>query len=233
MFKFLKKYKKKQKVHFLHIGKTGGSAIKSVLKKNLKTPKYIIKRHGHSTSLKDIHEGEYVIFFLRDPISRFVSGFYSRQRKGQPRYFSEWSPLEKEVFDKFNTPNQLACALSNTLSEDHLLAMKAMENIQHFKRYNNWYGDLAYFHFRIKDILYIGFQESLDKDFNKLKIILGLPEDTKLPDDDVGAHRNPKGLDKSLDKDAIIALNDWYDEDIKFLALCKELMATTKKSSDY
>ncbi len=62
MFNFLKKTTK-QKVHFLHIGKTGGSAIKSVLEKKLITPKYILKLHSHGTSLKDIPKGEYVVFF--------------------------------------------------------------------------------------------------------------------------------------------------------------------------
>ena len=39
MFRFLSK-NKKQSIHFLHIEKTGGSAIKSVLNDFLETPKY-------------------------------------------------------------------------------------------------------------------------------------------------------------------------------------------------
>lgn len=215
----------KRKVHFLHIGKTGGSAIKSVLNESLETPKFTLKLHEHQTTLKDIPEGEYIIFFLRDPISRFVSGFYSRLRKGQPRYHSEWRPQEKIIFETFNTPNMLACSLSSKSSKDYLLALQAMEHVEHLKRYSYWYGDSEYFKSRIKDILYIGFQESLNADFCELKNILGLPETAQLPEDDVGAHRNPKGLNKSIDKEGLLALNNWYHEDNKFVSLCKEFMS--------
>lgn len=85
---------KKQKVHFLHIGKTGGSAVKFALKEYSKTSWCKITFHDHKTSLSDIPEGEKIFFFLRDPISRFISGFYSRQRKGLPRYYSEWTSEE-------------------------------------------------------------------------------------------------------------------------------------------
>lgn len=217
--------KTRQKVHFLHIGKTGGTAIKSALKKNPETPKYNLELHGHELSLIDIPKGEYAIFFLRDPISRFISGFYSRQRKGQPRYYSEWSSLEKEVFKTFHTPNQLACSLSNKSSKNYPLALEAIKNVPHFKCYDNWYGDLEYFQSRIKDILYIGFQESLNDDFHELKRILGLPEWVQLPDDDIEAHRNPHGQDKSIDEDGIIALNNWYSDDIMFVSLCKKVMS--------
>ena len=58
MFEFPIKELAKQKVNFLHIGKTGGSAIKSVLGSNLKTSKYIIELHKHNVTIKDIPIGE-------------------------------------------------------------------------------------------------------------------------------------------------------------------------------
>ncbi len=54
-----------------------------------------IKPANYVYILRNITEGEGIIFFLRDPTSRFVSGFYSRQRQGQPRYYSPWSSDEK------------------------------------------------------------------------------------------------------------------------------------------
>lgn len=220
MFQFLSK-RKKQKVHFLHIGKTGGSAIKSVLNNFLETPKYSITLHNHDTSLKDIPKGESVIFFLRDPVSRFISGFYSRQRKGQPRYYSEWSPKEKEVFERFSTPNEIAVSLVN----ESAFAIMAMKSVQHFKPYNKWYIDVDYFKSRLDDILFIGFQESLDSDFVKLKRILGIPDDINLPTDDVAAHKNLKNVDKSIDESGIDALKEWYSDDAKFIELCKKIMS--------
>lgn len=220
MFQSLLK-RKKQRVHFLHIGKTGGSAIKSVLKNFLETPEFSITLHGHGTSLEHIPKGDSVVFFLRDPVTRFISAFYSRQRKGQPRYYSEWSHKEKEIFEHFATPNEVAASLANKQEA----AAKAMESVKHFACYNKWYINTDYFKSRIDDILFIGFQESLDSDFIKLKSILGIPEDVKLPTDDVAAHKNPKNIDKSIDANGMAALKEWYLEDAKFIELCKEIMS--------
>lgn len=118
--------------HFLHIGKTGGSAIKSVLEDYKAVANYRIVLHEHDTVLDDIPPGEKVFFCLRDPISRFVSGFYSRKRKGQPRYYSEWSDFERQVFETFETPNDLAEALGAGTHRHHELAMQAMRGgVQH------------------------------------------------------------------------------------------------------
>jgi len=51
---------------------------------------------------------------------------------------------------------------------------------------------------RAADIFFIGFQERLNKDFEAVKALLGLPADMKLPADDVQAHRNPAHLDRKL-----------------------------------
>ncbi|MEA2047499.1 MAG: sulfotransferase family 2 domain-containing protein [Campylobacterota bacterium] len=214
----------KQKVHFLHIGKTGGSAIRSVLDKNGETSTHNIITHGHATSIQSIPTGEKIIFFLRDPISRFISGFYSRKRKGQPRYNVEWKPLEKKIFTTFETPNELALALSDTKLSHHDLAINAMDYVQHLRHYDNWYIDFEYFNSRLEDIFFIGFQESLDEDFVKLKAKLSIDSNSLLPTDNVGAHRNPEGLDKHLDSQAKEALLEHYKEDIKFYNMCKTLV---------
>lgn len=223
MFGFLSKHKK-QTIHFLHIGKTGGSAVKYVLKDFVKTPEYSLKLHGHEITLKDIPKGDSVIFFLRDPVSRFISGFYSRQRKGRPRYHSEWSPQEKEVFEHFTTPNEIAVSLANERAEDHALAIMAMQSVQHFKPYKEWYVDFDYFESRFEDILFVGFQESLDADFMKLKKILKIPQSITLPTDDIIAHRNPKDINKSIDEKGVKALIKWYSDDYRFMSLCKGKM---------
>ena len=224
MFRFLSNDKKKR-IHLLHIGKTGGSAIKSVLKDFQETPKYSLKLHPHKTALKDIPKGDSVVFFLRDPISRFISGFYSRQRKGQPRYYSEWSPREKEVFEHFSTPNEIATSLANKHSDDYALAIIAMENVQHFKSYSKWYVDFDYFKSRLDDVLFIGFQESLDADFVKLKSILEIPQKINLPTDDIAAHRNPKGINKFIGEHGMQALRAWFQEDYEFISLSKKIMS--------
>ena len=68
-------------LHFLHIGKTGGTAVKHALKPVAAAGHLML--HGHDVRLHDVAPGEQVFFFLRDPLSCFVSAFYSRQREGR------------------------------------------------------------------------------------------------------------------------------------------------------
>ena len=115
----------KRVLHFLHIGKTGGTAMKEALTPHAKSGDWLIKLHGHNVTLENVPAGEGVIFFLRDPLTRYVSGFYSRQRQGHPRYFYPWSSDEKTAFERFATPNQLALALSDENVETRAAAQKA------------------------------------------------------------------------------------------------------------
>jgi len=146
----------KQIAHILHIGKTGGSVVKEALKPYLLAGKFKIELHDHSFRLKDVPEGEKVVFFLRDPIKRFISGFYSRKRKGQPRYNFPWSPGEEGAFRHFKTPNALASALSSKNKRLKERAVMAMKNITHVNTsYCDWFDSETYFLYRFSDILFI------------------------------------------------------------------------------
>jgi hypothetical protein len=154
----------KQAVHFLHIGKTGGSAIKYVVKQYSKSTRYSIHLHPHGFGLSDVPEGERAIFFLRDPINRFISGFYSRQRRGQPRYFSPWTPEEKIAFEEFSTPNQLAIGLSSNNADEKTRAELAMKSIEHVRdSFWNWFGSREYFISRTSDIFLLALWRALQK----------------------------------------------------------------------
>lgn len=210
-------------VHLLHIGKTGGSAVKVALEGHLVTPKYLITLNPHHTTLRDIRVGDSVIFFLRDPISRFVSGFYSRQRKGQPRSYSEWTADEKAAFETFSTPNELALALSSSDGDRRSRAVRAMETIRHVRdSYYKWFESDGYFRSRANDIFFVGHQESLNADFETLKQKLGVPVEAVLPTDPVRAHKNPDKLDNKLDDVAVQNLRKWFQAEWKFIDLCRE-----------
>jgi len=214
----------KQVVHFLHVSKTGGTAIKHVLKLHLATPEYAIVLHGHRQTLRDVPKSDKVIFCLRDPISRFVSGFYSRLRQGQPRYFVRWSADEEIAFRHFDTPNGLAQALSSADGEQRTQAEKAMRSIVHVKdSYARWLENEEYLLSRLSDIFLIGFQETLEQDFEQLRTKLGITTNVQLPTDDVTAHRSPDNLDKKLDAEAIENLRRWYAADFRFYALCRRI----------
>ena len=210
-------------VHILHIGKTGGSAVKQALEPCTQSANFIIELHDHSFSLKDVPEGEKVVFFLRDPVKRFVSGFYSRKRKGQPRYNIPWTPEEKDAFGQFDTPNELALSLSSTSGKVKASAENAMKGIKHVNSsYWDWFGDMTYFSSRISDILFIGFQENLDENFTKLLRILNLPSSVTLSGDKVIAHKNPNHLDTHLEPEAIQNLKVWYKKDYSFYNYCRQ-----------
>lgn len=211
------------KVHFLHIGKTGGTAIRDVLKKQESIQDFEVVLHQHRTRLDDVPPGEKACFFLRDPLSRFISGFYSRKRKGQPRYHFEWNDKERALFTTFETPNELALALADEESPEHELARASMGTLQHTEHFSKWLVSMEYLESRIDDLFFIGFQESLDEDFERLKKKLGLGDEVRLPTDDVVAHKSPPGLDTSLDAKARECLEAWYREDLELLERCKAL----------
>ena len=210
-------------MHLIHIGKTGGSAIKYVLQEHKSTPSHEIFLHGHAVGLQQIAKGEKVIFFLRDPIKRFVSAFYGRKREDRPRYYSPWSVEEKEAFEIFSTPNELARALSSDESDLREKAVKAMRSIAHIRNsYWDWFCNENYMFSRREDIYFIGTQENLSSDFIRLKALLELPDDAALPEDSVHAHRNPESADKNLDVEAVENLKRWYRRDYEFIDFCRE-----------
>jgi len=209
-------------VHLLHIGKTGGTAVKHAIRSHPVTTAYLIRRHGHRTGLRQIPEGHRVVFFLRDPQTRFVSGFYSRLREGRPRFSNPWRPMERSIFERFPTPNALAHGLFGEDLEVRRHAEQAMRTIAHVRdSYMRWFESEEYFLSRLADMFFVGFQETLNDDFQRLKAKLGLPETLALPDDDILAHRSPTDLDRTLDPEAARNLRRWYDADYKFVELCR------------
>lgn len=209
-------------LHFLHIGKTGGTAIKHALQPFAESAN--LRLRGHPTRLADIPPGEDVVFALRAPVARFVSAFHSRLRRGRPRYDIPWTPDEAAAFERFRTPNELACALSSGSAALRKRAERAMQVIPHVNsRYWDWLGGVEYLSARAADIRFIALQESLVGDFALLRAALGLPDDVLLPDDDVAAHRNPATLDRSLDGEALRNLALWYRDDTEALRACRRL----------
>ena len=224
-----------QPLHFLHIRKTGGTAFKHALQSAGESPgqspvrgensPYAVRLHGHDTRLRDLPRGEKFFFFVRDPISRFVSSFHSRRRWGRPRYFVPWSRQELEAFRRFSTPDRLASALSSANGEERAAAETAMRNIRHVgDGYWKWFESEDYFLSRLDDLFFIGFQPSLSADFEILKCRLQLPKGLSLPRDQVLSHASPRNLDRTLQELAVANLRMWYREDSRFLALCDSVI---------
>ncbi|MEM7453548.1 MAG: sulfotransferase family 2 domain-containing protein [Planctomycetota bacterium] len=216
----------KPPLHFLHIGKTGGTAIRHALKDDEATGQFQLVMHSHPTTLSDIPRGEGVVFFLRDPVSRFVSGFWSRFRKGRPRYHVPWNKMEEQAFSRFQTPLELAEALGSEASDERTAAEAAMNGINHVRfRYSAWLGSVEQLEMRLEDVFFVGFQESLATDFRLLIPRLGVSDSLTLPGDGNAAHKTPAHLKQALSETAAANLRRWYSDDYELLEYCKTVAA--------
>lgn len=122
----------------LHIGKTGGSFLRSIIRHNRPRWTRKLRFNSHeatreSTLSRFGPEREFA-FVIRDPVERFVSAFYSRRREGRPTYNSDWSTREAVAFQWFEEAEDLARALDGTDQRLFSAARFAMRNIQHLAR---------------------------------------------------------------------------------------------------
>jgi hypothetical protein len=207
----------------LHPGKTAGTAVKFALSSAPPSPRYDVLWHTHGVRMIDLPRRDKFFFVVRDPVDRFVSGFSSRQRQGRPRHNTPWTPAEQRAFERFASPQSLADALGDG-GDDHTAAVEAMNSIQHVNAsYWYWFGDPASFRGRWDDVLFVGFQETLDAQLSVLAERLGLDR-LEVPADDVRANRSAPSASFSLTPAARDVLVEWYARDYEFLALCHELV---------
>jgi hypothetical protein len=214
-------------LHFLHVGKTGGTAIKRALRRSglPETPYGPIELHRHRFRMREVPPDDFFFFCVRDPVARFLSGYYSRQTKGQPRYYSEWTDGERAAFEAFPTPQRLADALAGDDEGERRLAESAMKDIRHLRLMSRYVGTPEQLEARVDHIVYIGRQETLGTDFQQIKALLGLPTDAKLPSSRVRAHRRDPSRDTALDDAAVRALREWYARDYELIRYCDAVRA--------
>lgn len=214
---------KQPRAHFLHIRKTAGSAIKAALQPVATSGRYHLILHDHATALDAVPANERFFFAVRDPLERFVSGFYSRQRQGLPRYHFPWSPDEEVAFGLFETASQLGEALTAPDAVRRTAAERAMRTIRHVSHsYWDWFISPDYFEQRRSDLLFIAFQDRLDRDWPALTSLLGVDDHATLPTDDVAAHRAPASVDRRLSPSAVTNLKAWYAADYDFMTIARE-----------
>ena len=148
--------------------------------------------------------------------------FILEKEKDNPEHFGLTLKVKKWAFGVFETPNEIGLSLSSKDSVLRKQAQNAMTEIGHVNTsFWDWFENKEYLNNRFADILFVGEQENLDKDFEELKRILRLPVYLKLPDNDLKAHRNPVKSEKSLDAIALRNLKKWYKKDYEFLSFLK------------
>ena len=219
-------------LHVLHVGKTGGTSLNHVLVEHASAARLRLIFGGHQLRVADVPVGEFFMFVVRDPLTRFVSAFNSRLREGRPRYHYPWRDEERVAFEEFKTPDQLATTLSSKDRSERARAKQAMNAIGHVNtHYTYWFGKESAFRKRLSDVFFIGFQEQLDDDFELLRTKLGLPAGLQLPQDATVAHRSPQGFAVELSEPARVNLSRWYKDDLDFVDLCRRLAPRVNASS--
>ncbi|MBA3436345.1 MAG: sulfotransferase family 2 domain-containing protein [Chloroflexi bacterium] len=213
-------------VHMLHIGKTGGTALKHALRHCPAPDSLQLMLHGHVVPLSAIPLRDEVFFFLRDPLSRYVSGFNSRRREGRPSNQRPWTPGERRAFERFSTPDELARALSSEDARVSTAARHAMTRIGHV-RYplSRWLGNAELLRKHRDRIVLVGWVDTLESDFERLKDTLDLPASCRLPDSDDAAHRAPSTGSTGLSDEAVANLRQWYRADYDLIEACRMLRA--------
>ena len=214
-------------LHILHIGKTGGTAIRAGLGlakgRPIAFPKAVVTQHPHNVRLRDCPHGEPVVFFVRDPIERYVSGFWSRYRKGRDGC-NEWQPGEAAAFARFSSPDALARALTDADAETQTAARQAMRDIGHVRDTLEFYlTSPDYLYNRRADLLHIGFQEWLNEDFDVLVQEIGASDVPGLPKDGKRAHHTPQTFNRTLSETALTNLQQWFAMDIRIYRTCREM----------
>jgi hypothetical protein len=219
-----------RKIGFLHISKTGGTAAKAALRRHVASdPEDELVLFTHSMTLEKAftEEGcDQVIFYIREPVSRFVSGFNSRLRAGYPRHARAWTPRETRAFARFKTPNELAEALGSFNPLSRFFAWRAVRAIRHTRQtYAHFLGSVDVLE-RYRDrILFIGSQEHFEADFDIIKTLIGADPGLELPTDDVGAHRNPVELSKFMSERARRNVRSYYRKDYPVYEWCAKRRA--------
>jgi hypothetical protein len=175
--------------------------------------------------MEDVPPGDRVMFFVRDRISRMVSGFYSRLNEGRPHYDIPWTADERTAFAAFPTPQRLASALASEDAEQRDLARWAMRHINHLRFQRRFTGPPEELQARLDQIVYIGRQETLDQDWRQLKRLLELPKNVELPWDPKAAHRRMTPHETKFDERQLEALRRWYARDYRLVAFCDQLRA--------
>jgi hypothetical protein len=219
-----RRLRNKPRAHMIHIGKTGGTALKDTLRPVSTLGQYEILTHRHVTRLDDIPVGEKVFFVIRDPLERYVSGFNSRLRQGHPTHHTPWLPAEEVAFREFPTADSLGCALHSADAEERTRAIRAMTSVRHIRdSYWEWFRSREYFEKRVDDLLMVLWCPDLTPSFPQLRDALGLPDSVSLETDGLKAHRSPDGMDRRLGDVATDNLERWYGREYAFIDMCASL----------
>lgn len=178
----IKKSLSVRKKVFLHIGKTGGTFLKSIAKASCCEQNDLhLGSHGETliNSVKNFGQNRKLAFFFRHPEERFQSGFMSRMRQGRPTYDVNWTAAEAVSFSFFKTPNELAEALYSEDDQRFSAARFAFSSIFHLKHNYKFFlhsADAIQYESDVKNIIMCCETDKIDQNLGKIFATLELEE---------------------------------------------------------
>ena len=211
-------------IHFLHIGKNAGTYIKRISEAiNQRCPDRPIVTHTHDFFLKHLPPKANYFFSLRDPVSRFKSGFYSQKNYGRPAFDVPWTADEEITFGEFEHANDLAESL---FAEGDLgvKAWAAINSIRHTaQNQSDWFYLRGNF-LQLTPPVWIIRQENFDEDLEIFLARAGYDialEDLVAPPRSTASNSNdysdiPPISDKGKEN-----LRRWYAQDFEFYRACE------------
>lgn len=216
---------RRPRLHFLHIGKNAGTQIQVICARvNAAGHAKRIEVHPHEVMLPDLPPQDPYFFSIRNPVTRFYSGFYSRKRKGRPHYSYNWTRNEAIVFGRFEHANDLAEALF-TPGETGAAAARAMLSVQHVAMHQHHWFNLHGQFLTLRPPVHIIRQEHFDTDMAVFLRKIGAPPDMTPKQVRGAAHKNDYAGIPDLSPLAIANLERWYAADFEFYRDCADWIA--------
>lgn len=223
-----------RKVHFLHIAKNAGSQTQEIcerVRSQSDAIEFIFEGHRFEPR-KIIRKKEY-FFSVRNPVTRFKSGFYSRKRKGRPRYDREWSKFETQAFECFEHANDLAESLFRPDKIGEQATASILSILHTAQNQSAYFASSGHFLEQCPPLAVIRV-EKFEKDISKFLKGLGLGveilERVMPTAHDSAVHRNNYADIPELSEKAIRNLERWYAQDIAFYDMCS---AWIERQSDH
>jgi hypothetical protein len=209
---------------FIHIGKTGGTLIREVLRSLPEEHRLRFRFHSHDVTLPQALETrpEMPVFFsVRRPEALFVSGFNSRRRQGGPTYDQPWNPRERVAFSLFRTPNELAEALSAADPHVRACAEFSMLTINHVRKGLRWYLHGIPILERHRDqIAAVLLQENLEPDLRAFAERIGVPLEAAAIRPTERLHAAMAEDEQELSATGLANVRQWYRPDREIYDWC-------------
>lgn len=206
------KISRKKIMHILHIDKCGGTFVMDFFESVDSPVDYKLILNPHDVFLTDVKANEVAMVTLRNPVTRFISGFNCRKRMGKPLDLIPYTVSEEKVFKVFQTADALACALSSDDPHLQALARFGMVNVNHINWCQAKWFPSKWIDLREKSpcLMKICIQESLNSDLIDFCAAFGI--------DSRAIEEKPRLRESSEPNSALSAVAEenirrWYSED--------------------